>query len=170
MIGLSIRAQLGDWLRLAAPTLVCLLLLLISIAPWRPFDAPLGGSLVAASIFYWTIYQPEAMTPWVAALVGLASDILGLSPFGLSMLIALIVCGSAQFWRQQLADASFFVVWLSFAATSLATFFIAWALAAMVLEQWPDPWPIAIQSIVNVALYPVLTLLFGRLQRALWNE
>jgi hypothetical protein len=40
----------------------------------------------------------------------------------------------------------------------------------MVLEQWPDPWPIAIQSIVNVALYPVLTLLFGRLQRALWNE
>jgi cell shape-determining protein MreD len=110
------------------------------------------------------------MTPWVAALVGLASDILGLSPFGLSMLIALIVCGSAQFWRQQLADASFFVVWLAFAATSLATFFIAWALAAMILEQWPNPWPIAIQSIVNVALYPVLTLLFGRLQRALWNE
>jgi hypothetical protein len=86
------------------------------------------------------------------------------------MLLALIVCGSAQFWRQQLADASFFVVWLSFAATSLATFFIAWALAAMVQEQWSDPWPIAIQSIVNVALYPVLTLLFGRLQRALWNE
>ena len=42
--------------------------------------------------------------------------------------------------------------------------------AAMVLEQWPAPWPIAAQSIVNVALYPVLTLLFGRLQRALWNE
>ena len=170
MIGLTIRHQLGEWLRLAAPTLVSLLLLLISIAPWRPFDAPLGGALVAASIFYWSIYQPEAMTPWVAALIGLASDILGLSPFGLSMLIALIVCGSAQFWRQQLADASFIVVWLSFAATSLATFFISWALDAMVLERWPDPWPIAIQSIVNVALYPVLTLLFGRLQRALWNE
>ena len=170
MIGLTIRHQLGEWLRLAAPTLVSLLLLLISIAPWRPFDAPLGGALVAASIFYWSIYQPEAMTPWVAALIGLASDILGLSPFGLSMLIALIVCGSAQFWRQQLADASFIVVWLAFAATSLATFFISWALDAMVLERWPDPWPIAIQSIVNVALYPVLTLLFGRLQRALWNE
>ena len=43
MIGLTIRHQLGEWLRLAAPTLVSLLLLLISIAPWRPFDAPLGG-------------------------------------------------------------------------------------------------------------------------------
>jgi hypothetical protein len=40
----------------------------------------------------------------------------------------------------------------------------------MVQEQWPDPWPIATLSIVNVALYPVLTLLFGRLHRALWGE
>ena len=170
MIGLSIRQQLGEWLRLATPALVSLLLLFISVAPWRPFDAPLAGSLVAASIFYWTIYQPEAMTPWVAALVGLASDMLGLSPFGLSMLLALVVCGSAQLWRRELADASFFLVWLSFAATSLVTFFIAWALAALILERWPDPWPIALQSIVNVALYPILTLLCGRLQRALFDQ
>lgn len=170
MIGVSIRHQVGEWLRLATPALVSLLLLLISIAPWRPFDAPLAGSLVGASIFYWTIYQPEAMTPWIAAAVGLASDVLGLSPFGLSMLTALLICGSGQFWRQQLADASFFLVWLAFAATSLATFFVAWALAALILEQWPDPWPVALQGIVNVALYPVLTLLCGRLQRALFEQ
>ena len=170
MIGLTIRHQLGEWLRLAAPALVSLLLLLISIAPWRPFDAPLGGALVGAAIFYWSVYQPEAMTPWVAALIGLASDVLGLSPFGLSMLMALIICGSAQFWRQQLADASFFLVWLAFAATSLVIFFFSWALAALILERWPDPWPIAMQNIVNVALYPVLTLLFGRLQRALFDQ
>ena len=170
MIGLSIRQQLGEWLRLATPALVSLLMLLMSIAPWRPFDAPLGGVLVAGSIFYWTIYQPEAMTPWVAALVGLASDVLGLSPFGLGMLVALFVCGSAQFWRQQLADASFFVVWLAFAATSLVMFFFSWALVALILERWPDPWPIALQNIVNVALYPILTLLCGRLQRALFDE
>jgi rod shape-determining protein MreD len=170
VIGLSIKHQVTDWLRLVTPALVSLLLLLISIAPWRPFDAPLGGSLVAASIFYWTIYQPEAMTPWIAALVGLASDLLGLSPFGLSMLMALVVCGSAQFWRQHLADASFFLVWLAFAATSLVAFFVAWALAALILEQWPDPWPTALQGIVNVALYPILTLLCGRLQRALFDE
>ncbi|HEY1384264.1 MAG TPA: rod shape-determining protein MreD [Dongiaceae bacterium] len=169
MIGVSIRSQIAEWLRLATPTLVSLLLLFISIAPWRPFDAPLAGSLVGGAIFYWTIYQPEAMTPWVAALVGLASDILGLSPFGLSMLLALVICGSAQFWRQQLAEASFIVVWLAFAATSLLTFFVGWALAALILEQWPDPWPIALQGIVNVALYPVLTLLCGRLQRALFE-
>jgi cell shape-determining protein MreD len=169
VIGVSIRSQIAEWLRLATPTLVSLLLLFISIAPWRPFDAPLAGSLVGGAIFYWTIYQPEAMTPWVAALIGLASDVLGLSPFGLSMLLALVICGSAQFWRQQLAEASFFVVWLAFAATSLATFFVGWALAALILEQWPDPWPIALQGIVNVALYPVLTLLCGRLQRALFE-
>jgi len=169
VIGVSIRSQIAEWLRLATPALVSLLLLFISIAPWRPFDAPLAGSLVGGAIFYWTIYQPEAMTPWVAALVGLASDILGLSPFGLSMLLALIICGSAQFWRQQLAEASFVVVWLAFAATSLVTFFVGWALAALILEQWPDPWPIALQGIVNVALYPILTLLCGRLQRALFE-
>ena len=169
MIGVSIRHQLAEWLRLATPALMSLLLLLISVAPWRPFDAPLAGSLVGAAIFYWTIYQPEAMTPWVAALVGLASDVLGLSPFGLSMLMSLIICGSAQFWRRELADASFFLVWLSFAATSLGVFFLSWALVALMLERWPDPWPIAMQGIVNVALYPVLTLLFGRLQRALFE-
>ncbi len=170
MIGLTIKHQITEWLRLATPALVSLLLLLISIAPWRPFDAPLGGSLVAASIFYWTIYQPEAMTPWVAAFVGLSSDLLGLSPMGLGMLVAIIVCGSGQFWRQHLADASFVLVWLAFAATSAVIFFFAWALAALILEQWPDPWPIALQNIVNVALYPVLTLLCGRLQRALFDQ
>ena len=166
MIGISLRHQVGEWLRLAMPTATALLLLLISVAPWRPFDAPLAGSLVAAAIFYWTIYQPEAMTPWIAAAIGLASDIFGLSPFGLSMLLALVVCGSAQFWRRELSDASFILVWLAFAATSLGMFFIAWTLAALILEQWPDPWPIALQNVVNVALYPVLTLLFGRLQRS----
>jgi cell shape-determining protein MreD len=170
VIGLNIRHQIGGWLGLVTPALVSLLLLLISISPWRPFDAPLAGSLVGASIFYWTIYQPEAMTPWVAAAIGLASDILGLSPFGLSMLISLLICGSAQFWRQQLADASFFLVWLAFAGTSLVMFFVAWTLAALILEQWPEAWPIAMQNIVNVALYPVLTLLFGRLARALFEE
>jgi len=59
------------------------------------------------------------------------------------------------------------VVWLAFAATSLVTFFVGWALDALILEQWPDPWPIALQGIVNIALYPVLTLLCGRLQRTL---
>ncbi len=170
MIGVSIRHQIGEWLRLATPAVVALLLLFISVATWRPFDAPLAGSLVAAAIFYWTIYQPEAMTPWVAAAIGLASDVFGLSPFGLSMLMALMVCGSAQFWRRELADASFVLVWFAFAATSLVTFFVAWTLAALILEQWPNPWPIALQSIVNVALYPVLTLLFGRLQRALFGQ
>jgi rod shape-determining protein MreD len=167
VIGLTIRQQIGEWLRLATPALVSLLLLFISIAPWRPFDAPLAGSLVAGAIFYWTIYQPEGMTSWVAALVGLASDLLGLSPFGLSMLLALMICGSARFFRRQLAEASFFVVWLAFAATSLATFFVGWGLAALILEQWPDPRPIALQGLVNIALYPILTLLCGRLQRAL---
>ncbi|MGH6892701.1 MAG: rod shape-determining protein MreD [Dongiaceae bacterium] len=170
MIGVSLRHQVGEWLRLATPAFVALLLLFISVAPWRPFDAPLAGSLVAAAIFYWTIYQPEAMTPWVAAAIGLASDVFGLSPFGLSMLMALMVCGSARFWRRELADASFFLVWLAFAVTSAVTFFVAWTLAALILEQWPDPWPIALQNIVNVALYPVLTLLFGRLQRALFGQ
>ena len=170
MIGLSIRHQVVEWLRLATPALVSLVLLLISSAPWRPFDAPLGGTLVAASIFYWTIYQPEAMTPWVAALVGLVSDALGLSPFGLGMLVSLMICGGAQFWRQHLAAASFILVWLAFAATSIVMFFFAWALAALILEQWPNPWPIALQGAVNVALYPLLTLLFGRLQRALFDQ
>ena len=89
---------------------------------------------------------------------------------GLGMLVAIIVCGSGQFWRQHLADASFVLVWLAFAATSAVIFFFAWALAALILEQWPDPWPIALQNIVNVALYPVLTLLCGRLQRALFDQ
>jgi rod shape-determining protein MreD len=170
VIGVSLRHQLAEWLRLATPAVVALVLLFISVAPWRPFDAPLAGSLVATAIFYWTIYQPEAMTPWIAAAIGLASDIFGLSPFGLSMLLALVVCGSARLWRRELADASFIVVWLAFGATSLVTFFVAWMLAALLLEQWPNPWPVALQNIVNVALYPVLTLLFGRLQRALFGE
>lgn len=170
MIGVTLRHQITEWLRLATPAVVALLLLFISVAPWRPFDAPLAGSLVATAIFYWTIYQPEAMTPWIAAAIGLASDIFGLSPFGLSMLLALVVCGSARLWRHELADASFVLVWLAFAGTSLVTFFVAWTLAALLLGQWPNPWPVALQNVVNVALYPVLTLLFGRLQRALFGE
>lgn len=169
MIDLGIRHQIGEWLRLAVPALVSLLLLAVSIAPWRPFDAPLAGFLVTPAIFYWAIYQPESMTPWIAALVGLASDLLGISPFGLSMIAALVVCGSAQLWRRELADASFVLVWMAFAATALLTFFVTWALAALVLEQWPNPWPLVLQTVVNIVLYPMLTLLFGRLQHALFE-
>lgn len=169
MIGLGIRHQVGEWLRLATPALVALLLLAVSIAPWRPFDAPLAGFLVITAIFYWSIYQPEAMTPWIAALIGLAADLLGLTPFGLSTIIALAVAGGAQLWRRELADASFMLVWMAFAATAMVTFFVAWTLAALVLEQWPNPWPLVLQTVVNIALYPLLTLLYGRLQSALFD-
>jgi rod shape-determining protein MreD len=169
VIGVGIRHQLGEWLRMATPALISLLLLAISIAPWRPFDAPLAGFLVIAAIFYWSIYQPESMTPWIAALIGLVSDMLGLSPFGLSTIVALTVCGSGQLWRRELADASFILVWMAFAATAMLAFFVSWTLAALVLEQWPNPWPLVLQTVVNIALYPLLTLLFGRLQHALFE-
>jgi rod shape-determining protein MreD len=169
VIGLGIRHQVGAWLRLATPALVALLLLAVSIAPWRPFDAPLAGFLVITAIFYWSIYQPEAMTPWIAALIGFCADMLGLSPFGLSMIVALVVAGSAQLWRRELADASFMLVWMAFAATAMLAFFVAWTLAALVLEQWPNPWPLVLQTVVNIVLYPLLTLLFGRLQHALFE-
>lgn len=169
MSGLGIRHQIGEFLRLATPALISLLLLAVSIAPWRPFDAPLAGFLVTAAIFYWSIYQPEAMTPWAAALIGFAADLLGLAPFGLSMIVALVVAGSAQLWRRELADASFMLVWMAFAATAMLTFFVAWTMAALVLEQWPNPWPLVLQTVVNIMLYPLLTLLFGRLQHALFE-
>ncbi len=169
MIGLGIRHQIGEILRLATPALVALLLLAVSIAPWRPFDAPLAGFLVITAIFYWSIYQPESMTPWIAALVGLAADLLGLAPFGLSIIVALVVAGGAQLWRRELADASFMLVWMAFAATAMLAFFVAWTMAAIVLEQWPNPWPLVLQTVVNIALYPLLTLLFGRLQQALFE-
>ena len=83
--------------------------------------------------------------------------------------LALAVAGSAQLWRRELADASFMLVWMAFAATAMLTFFIAWTLAALVLEQWPNPWPLVLQTVVNIALYPLLTLLYGRLQSALFD-
>ena len=169
MIGLGIRHQVVEWLRLGTPALLALLLLAVSISPWRPFDAPLAGFLVVPTIFYWSIYQPEAMTPWIAALIGLAGDMLGLSPFGLSTIVALLVCGGAQLWRRELADASFILVWMAFAATAMLVFIVSWTLAALVLEQWPNPWPPVLQTVVNIVLYPLLTLLFGRLQHALFE-
>jgi rod shape-determining protein MreD len=94
---------------------------------------------------------------------------LGLSPFGLSTIVALAVCGSAQVWRRELADSSFILVWMAFAGTAMLAFFLSWTLAALVLEQWPNPWPLVLQTVVNIALYPLLTLLFGRLQHALFE-
>ena len=75
----------------------------------------------------------------------------------------------AQVWRRELADASFMLVWMAFAGTAMLTFFVAWTLAALVLEQWPNPWPLVLQTVVNIVLYPLLTLLFGRLQHALFD-
>src|ERR1700712_5725993 len=89
--------------RQAFPAACTALLLLVLAAPLGlPGQAQLEPAAALACVFFWSVFRPGSMPPPVAFLLGLLSDLLGLSPLGLSILSMLLTHGIVLRLRRML--------------------------------------------------------------------
>lgn len=159
--------QLDAASRAAFPAACTALLLLGLAAPLRlPGQAQLQPAAALACVFFWSLFRPASMSPPIVFALGLLSDLLGLTPPGISVLVLLVVHGVAVRWRV-LAGQGFLLVWLAFCVVAAGAAGLGWLLnSVMALRVLPGGAAL-FQFGLTAGLYPVLAALFIMAHRGL---
>lgn len=170
----GIRPRPGLWQQLdgaarsAFPvTTAAIMLLLLSAPLGLPGQPQLQAAVALSCVFFWSVYRPSMMTPPSIFALGLLTDLLSLSPIGVSVLTLLTAHGVALRFRRALFDQGFLVVWLAFLAVAAGAAALNWLLSCLLTFRLLPAGPALLLFGVTAGFYPALAALFTRSQREL---
>lgn len=144
------------------PLLLSMTLMMLFALPLSvPFFGMVAPSVGLLSVYYWTLYRPDLMTPGAAFLIGLFADLMGGGPLGLSALMLVLVQWFAVSQRPWLVGKSFAVGWLGLAVVGAAASAVYWIAASVVFLRVLDGGPVAVQGVVSILTYPLFSALFA---------
>ena len=151
-----------------------LLGILLGTIVYVPFGTPelsvLLPSLTMPLVYHWAIYRPQTMPPAIAFLIGLWQDIIVGGPLGLMALVLVLLCGVVETQRQVFRTQAFAVNWMGYAIISLALTLLAWGIASWWYWTGFGLVPFVTQWGLGVVVYPLLAIVFTRLDRALFDR
>ena len=172
----GIRPRQTLWRRLDAasraafPAAFTALLLLLLAAPLRvPGQAQLQPAAALACVFFWSLFRPASMPPPVVFGLGLLSDLLGLEPPGVGVLVLLVTHGLAVSWRRTLTQQGFLLVWLAFVGVAAGAAALEWVMTSLLTFRLLPGGAALFQFALTAGLYPALATLFIRAHRGLAN-
>ena len=119
------------------------------------------------AVFFWAIYRPHLLPPWLVFCIGLVQDALAGTPFGLNAIMLLLVYGMVANQRRFFLGKPFTLVWWGFMLIALIAIVVAWLLASIAFGVIIRPWPATFQFLLTLALYPLAALLLTGAQRLL---
>jgi rod shape-determining protein MreD len=157
--------RLDGWGRTFSPFAICLLLILVSIAPLRvPILTTASPLLPLMAVYHFGLFRPTLLPHWLVLLFGLLIDLLAGSPVGVNAVVLLMVRHFVEANQRFLVDKPFAVIWFGYALASAGAVAGIWALTCFLIWMPIDPRPAIFQYLIALALYPLAGWLFGRSQ------
>ncbi len=117
------------------------------------------------ALFYWSAHRPDLFPSSAAFAAGLLSDVVNGGPLGLSAF--LFTVAHQAVWRQRglFAGHSFMMLWSGFSLVATIYIFAQWSLTALLEWQFPRVFPVFMQDVLAIVLFPILCWFLIRLQR-----
>lgn len=160
--------RVNQFLRGSVPMLLTLLLVLLGSLPFAlPYFSILCPLFAVMSVYYWSIYRPDLMPLGAAFLIGFFVDVLSGGPMGLMALVLVLVQAMVASQRRAFLGKSFAVGWWGFGLVATGAVLLSWLISSVFFTQVLDPLPAIGQLTVSIAVYPLMLLLFGSVQRTL---
>lgn len=132
-----------------------------------PFSGRVEVSVLLMAIYYWAIYRPTLLPPWVVFVAGVMFDVLSGLPIGLSAFIFLAVRWVVVDQRLFLMGQSFMMVWLVFAVVLCFASVLQWAVYGLLQLAW-TPWqPVGVMVVLSVLVFPVVSFILHLSHRML---
>ena len=164
----SLSRRLDMAARRGVPAAATILPLLACAAPLGlPGQAELQAAVALSGVFFWSLFRPASMPPWMVFAIGLLADLLGYAPVGVGVLTLLAAHGVAVRGRRALVRQGFLVVWLAFVVVAAVAAAAAWALTSLLDWQLLPPGPGVFQAALSAGLYPPLATLLTRAHHTL---
>jgi rod shape-determining protein MreD len=154
--------------RLAIPQLLLAVMILLGVMSLPlPYVGATRPSLVLMTIYYWSIYRPTLVPPFLCFAAGLLIDILTGMPLGLNALVMVVVQWIVRSQRRFLMGQTYKVLWALFGLTAALATGLTWALYGLVQSNWPPLAPLAGSVGVSLCIFPFVSLLLIYVHRML---
>jgi len=140
------------------PALSVLFAVIATAVPWgfpagATFILPL---VVVMMMFCWRALPGVTLSPMVAMLLGLLTDIMSGGPLGFWALLALIGSSAGAYARTLGAGREMAPLWFIWTVLAPGLALFGWLLASAFFLRWVDWWPILVGAVASVALFPVV--------------
>ncbi len=163
---MDVWRQMDEASRHAWPAAFMLFGLFIIGLPFGlPAQAELRPAFAMACVFFWCLYRPVSLPAPVVAGTGILLDLLGISPLGLWAVLLLVLQGSTMAARRRLVPQGFMLTWVIFAAFAFVISTLAWLLQSMLDFDLLPSFPVLVEVLLAIGLYPALAGLFIRAHR-----
>lgn len=164
----GIWQRLDTWARRFLPAGLSLLFVLVTVLPVPvPGYASLVPMLALSAVFFWAVHDPRLLPPVVVFAIGLIQDSLSGAPMGTGTVVLLAVYGITVAQRRVFRNRSFIQVWAGFTLVAVAAVALQWLLTVAVDGAFVPPRILLFQSVLTVAVYPLVTWILHRAQRLL---
>lgn len=157
---LSFAEYIEYILRLSVAYGFLLLLFFLNIVsvPY-PVAAFFKAPLLLVAIYYWSIYRPTLLPPWLVFIAGVLFDILTGAPFvGMSAVLFLLCRMAVIDQRRFLIGQNFSMVWFGFCGLNIIYHFVQWGLFSALNGQWLYARDFIQALVLGVFLFPVVYL------------
>lgn len=154
-----------------SPFAVCVLLVPLGMVPLpMPGYTPVAPAVALIAVYYWSIYRPDLLPAVAVFAIGLLQDLLSGVPLGVNTLVLLMVHRVVTSQRRFFHGKPFLVLWWSFMLVAAGVALMSWVLVALLVGTLIDPRPVIAQYLLTLALFPGLTWVLVRAQRAFLKQ
>ena len=156
-------------LRVMLAYAVFVLLLLILMSNWAlPYFMALKPQLLLIVIFYWTLYRPTLMPPWVILAGGVFLDLMSpVVPMGAHAASYLLIASILKPRRRFMMGQSFMVVWAVFVMAVIMDMIFKWLVVTIFTPSQIDITILALNGFVTVLAFPLIVLVLVGVHRLL---
>lgn len=146
--------------RMSVPYSFMLLLFFLNVisVPY-PLAAFLNAPLLLVAIYYWAVFRPTLLPPWLVFLAGLFYDVLTGMPYtGMNALFFLLCRMAVVDQRRFLIGQGFGMLWFGFCLLGIAYHLLQWGAFSAISMQWLYAKDFISSLLLGFVLFPVVYL------------
>lgn len=144
-------------LKKAIPLLLALFFVLAFCVP-LPFPSShyFRPDLAAACLYFWVLYRPDLFSVLSVVILGMASDGVSGTPFGLNLMAFVLMYVLTLTYGSYVNTKPFLVSWFGFAVVFLAGLFAKWLILSVYYKTFLLTEHIYLTYMATVLIYPLV--------------
>ncbi len=158
----TLSEQLDGFLRFSVPYAAIFFLFTLNLVS---FSAPLSTKIeipfFLMCIYYWSVYRPTLIPPFLVFASGLYFDLLSGMPLGLNAFLFLLVRHFVTEQRLLLTSQTFVVIWIGFMIVAAACIVVQWGLFGLINMYWTPHMPMLLMILAGVLIFPAVSLILN---------
>lgn len=147
--------------------LMAVLFILNVISAPYPLSMIFKAPFFLMAVYYWSIYRPALIPPWLIFLIGLLLDLLSGLPLGLNAAIFLLCRMAVTDQRRFLASQNFVMLWIGFTLVHICFVLAQWLVFSLIHRQWFPFLETGFVVVLGIALFPAVCVFLHLTHRVL---